>query len=142
MCGERAKGVENPWMVGKEEIVMELREEVTKAQERRNTEAEKERRGAANEVEEARELLKEARNEMRRIRGWERGYWSEVLQECKDAEGAGDTSKLYRCLKQLGLREAKEARRETTIMKEQFRRQLERVSEQRVLRSGRKTQMA
>ena len=36
---------------------------MTKEQERRNTEAEKERRREANEVEEARELLKEARNE-------------------------------------------------------------------------------
>ena len=72
-------------MVGKEEMVMELRGEVTRTQERRNAEAEKERRGQANEVEEARELLKEARNEMRRrIRGWERGYWNEVLQECKE----------------------------------------------------------
>ena len=129
VCGVREKKVENPWMIGREEEVDVLRREITVCVERRNEEAEKERRGQANQVVGARGMLKEARNELRRrTRRWEREYWNGLVKECKDAEGVNDVGGLYRGLRKLGLRGMKSDKRESKVTTEGFRRQFEGVS--------------
>ena len=87
VCGVREKGVENPWMVGKEEEIGRLNRNVSVCVERKIREVEKQRVGEEHHREEAQEGLREARNERRRcFRRWEREYWRGVVDECRDAD--------------------------------------------------------
>ena len=63
VCGLKEKSVENPWMIGREEESAELRRRISSAVTSRNTAVEMERQGeiGEEEVEEAKERLKEVR---------------------------------------------------------------------------------
>jgi hypothetical protein len=83
-------------------------------------------------VEVARQTLREARREMKReTRRWEREWWEEKIRECQEAEGRGDSGKMYQVLKDLGKREWKGQTDSTTLTKEDFREHFKKVSEQR-----------
>ena len=68
--GTDERRVENPWLIGKDDLIQRLKCSVT----RRNEISEIERREGQDlerEMNEAREQLKEARNDMKRhLRGW------------------------------------------------------------------------
>ena len=57
ICEVREKGVENPWMVGKEEEVERMRREISLAQESRNAEVEKQRRGEDDHPDDAQGMI-------------------------------------------------------------------------------------
>ena len=81
---------------------------------------------------EARERLKEARREMKReTRRWEKEWWDEKISQCAEAEGRGDSGKMYSALKDLGRRGWKGKADTTPIMKEEFRDNFKAVSENR-----------
>ena len=134
VCGVRSKGVENPWMVGRGEVIGEMRRRLSGAIERRN--------GIAVEVREGREVeerLEEARVEVRRERGewrrtvrrWEREYWDEVIGECNQAEEVGDIGRLYKTLRRIGMKEVKKGREETNISTAGFKVHFSKVSKDR-----------
>ena len=75
ICGVRTKRVENPWMIGKDDRIVEMRRRVSGAVTSRNAMAEEVREGQETEerLEEAREEVRRGRGEWRRtVRGWER----------------------------------------------------------------------
>lgn len=123
VCGVEERKVENPWMVDKEEELEQMRRAINNALNRRNQALE--RQVGANGVEEvnrARNELMEARKKLRReTTRWEREWWDNILNECEDAAGRGDTGSVYRCLATLGKRGIKSARPTTTITKEVFK---------------------
>ena len=78
VCGEVTKSVENPWMVGKEEEVRRLRQEIGRCLEEREAAQEEEER------EGAKERLKEARKEWKReVTRWEKEWWEVELRRCE-----------------------------------------------------------
>ena len=130
VCGRQVKSVENPWMVGKEEEVDQMRRRISGAVERRNevvrqggSDVEKE--AARVEVQEARKAWKKQTAE------WEKRWWETVADECVDAQGKGDTGGLYRGLRKMGLRDMKKAPTDTSITTDGFRKQFSKVSEER-----------
>ena len=77
-------------------------------------------------------MLRGARNEFRRVtRCWAREYWKSVLKECEDAEGRGDSGGVYRGLRKLGVRGMRNAKIESKVTTEEFKRQFEGVSAER-----------
>ena len=106
VCGEDEKRVENPWMVGKEEELQRMKSKISGAVTQRNTVKERERVQQLNlevELNEAIERLREARREMKpETRRCEREWWEEKIQLCAEAEGRGDSGKMYKVLKELG----------------------------------------
>ncbi len=135
VCGEDEKRVQNPWMIGREEDLRRMKSAISGAVTSRNEIQERQRTQRLNldrELNEARERLKEARRVMKReTRRWERDWWTEKINQCKDAEGRGDSGKMYKLLKDLGRRGYKGPTDTTTITKEEFRDHFKQVSEQR-----------
>ena len=135
VCGTDERRVENPWLIGKDDLIQRLKSRIAGAVTRRNEISERERREGQDlerEMNEAREQLKEARNDMKRhLRGWEREWWDEKINLCQEAEGRGDHGQMYRTLKELGRRGYKGATDRTTITKEEFRDHFKAVSENR-----------
>ncbi|MCP3661889.1 MAG: hypothetical protein GY696_05230 [Gammaproteobacteria bacterium] len=134
-CGESEKRIENPWMIGKEEELQHMKSRIAGAVTERNRLAETARQNMQDldqEIEQARQSLREARREMKReTRRWEKDWWNERIRECQEAEGRGDSGKMYKVLKDLGKREWKGQTDSTTITKEEFREHFKKVSEQR-----------
>ena len=113
-------------MVGKEEAAARLRRSIGAAVEERN---EATRRGDDEEVEGAREKVKDARRESKRMRGgWEKEWWDGILDECVSAEGRGDAGGLYRGLRKLGVRDMKKDMEGTKLTSEEFRNHFKKVS--------------
>ena len=84
------------------------------------------------ELNEAIERLREARREMKQeTRRWEREWWEEKIQLCAEAEGRGDSGKMYKVLKELGRRGWKGPTDTNTITTEEFRDHFKKVSEHR-----------
>ena len=134
-CGESEKRIENPWMIGKEEELQHMKSRIAGAVTERNRLAETARQNMQDldqEIQQARQSLREARREMKReTRRWEKDWWNERIRECQEAEGRGDSGKMYKVLKDLGKREWKGQTDSTTITKEEFREHFKKVSEQR-----------
>ena len=129
VCGLKGKSVENPWMVGKEEELAEMRRRISGAVERRN---EASRAGNAEAHEEAKRRVTETRSECKRTRrGWEKSWWDGILTECESAEQRGDVGGLYRGLKKMGLRGMKKEMQGTSLTTEQFRNHFKKVSEEK-----------
>ena len=135
VCGESERRIENPWMVGKEEELQRMKSRIAGAVTERNRIAETARRNGEEmdgEMERARETLREARREMKReTRRWETEWWEDRIRECQEAEGRGDSGKMYKVLKDLGRRDWKGPTDSTTITKEEFREHFKKVSEER-----------
>ena len=129
VCGVKQKSVESPWFVGREAELTELQRSISAAVERRNEAA---RSGEVEELEAARERLKDVRRESKRARdGWEKNWWEGVLNECVAAEEKGDIGGLYRGLKKLGVRDMKKDTGGTKLTTEEFRNHFKKVSEER-----------
>jgi len=142
VCGQASGRIANPWMIGKEERVRELRMEIESAVRMRNERSERlnavrrlrERRvnnrveRMERELEEARERLKYARRRMKVfLRNVERDWWSGKIDECEAACRAGRMGDMYGLLKEIG-RKGWKAPASSRITVEQFREQFEKVS--------------
>jgi hypothetical protein len=135
VCGEDERRIENPWMVGKEEDIQRMKSAITWAVTNRNEVSERESiqgQGLQREMDEARERLRDARRVMKReLRRWEREWWEEKINQCLEAEGRGDSGKMYKIMRELGKRGWKGRADTTTITKEEFREHFKSVSEHR-----------
>ena len=133
-CGESEKRIENPWMIGKDEELQQMKSRIAGAVTERNrlTEtARQNRQDLEEDFEQARQSLREARRVMKReTRRWEKDWWNEKIREYQEAE-EGDSGKMYKVLKDMGKRELKGQTDSTTITKENFREHFKKVSEQR-----------
>ena len=89
VCGVQEKVIENPWMRDKDEEVMVLRARINRAINRRDTALENARNDNIqniDEVNDSRNVLKEARKDLKRkSREWEVEWWENILEECKNA---------------------------------------------------------
>jgi hypothetical protein len=142
VCGIQERRIENPWMIGREEDLQRMKSRISGAVTARNDLGERERTQGQNlevEIGQVRERLKEARREMKReTRRWEREWWEEIINQCAEAEGRGDSGKMYRVLKDLGRRGWKGKADTTTITKEEFRDHFKAVSERKQSRGNRR----
>ena len=137
VCGLMEKRIENPWMVDKDEEVGVMRHRITTAIGRRN----ELRVAISNNIdiqqntinlEQTITELKNARKELKKSsERWEREWWEDIINQCKEASERGDTGTVYKLLKKLGQRGRTTAPTTTTLTKEDFREQFKGVSEER-----------
>ena len=125
VCGVQPKTVENPWTIGFEEELGEIRQEINKWWEAR--------RKATNPITSRifQTKLKRSRRRMkRRLRDLEREWWDERIAECEDAARRGDFGAMHSVLRKLGTRKSK-PQAGHKITTEQFRAHFSKISEQR-----------
>ena len=127
VCGEQERRVENPWMIGKEERLQQLRSRINGAVTRRNEI--RERQADGDELVRAIEDLKDARKIMKKeLRDWEKEWWEDIISRCKEAGERGDAGTMYKTLKELGVRDWKGPVQTTNLTTEQFKVHFEKVS--------------
>ena len=145
VCGLVSGRVENPWMLGHERRVEELRGEIERAVNERNeltvrvnaVRRLRERRvnnrleRLERELREVKERVKYARRRMRNfLREVERDWWREKVVECENACRDGRIGEMYDILKVIG-RKGWKAPASQRITVEQFKEQFESTSAQR-----------
>ena len=127
VCGEQERRIENPWMIGKEERLQQLKSRINGAVSRRNEI--RGRQAVGEELDRARDELKNARKDMKKeLRDWEKEWWEDIISRCKEAGERGDAGTMYKTLKELGVRDWKGPVKTTNITTEQFKEHFEKVS--------------
>ena len=135
VCGVQEKEIENPWMIGRDVQIQEMRTRINAALTLRNDLIV--RRGEGEEdledqIENVKTELKEARKHLKRTTArWEKEWWDEIIEDCREAGEANDTGRVYRNLKKLGTRGMKKASQDTNITKEEFKEHFKSISSQR-----------
>ena len=145
VCDLESERVANPWMIGHEREVNEMREEIERLINERNSKQERiiarrrlrVRRGGGELARLERELIavKEQLGRVRRnmsqfLRRVEREWWRERIEECDTACNSGRMGEMYKILKEIGRKEWK-APPSDGITVEEFREHFEKVSVKR-----------
>ena len=139
VCGLESGHVANPWMIGYEREVNEMREEIERLISERNNEQERinarrlrVRRGVGElsrlerEWIEVKEQLERARRNIRQfLMRVEREWWRERIEECETACNSGRMGEMYKILKDW------KAPPSVGITVEDFREHFEKVSQKR-----------
>ena len=138
VCGVEEKFIENAWMVGREEEINTMTNEITAAINQRNDLMERYRIEVQNrdnltvQIEAAKNRLKTARKTLKRTTtGWERDYWETIIQECKEAGESYNTSQMYKSLKKLGTRGQTKSSATTKLTKDDFKVHFSKISANR-----------
>ena len=139
ICGIQEKKIENPWMLGHEAEAQTLRNRIIGAITARNQLMEEERLAEIAdrprilvELNQRREDLMIVRRELQvKTRNWEKEWWEKLINECKEAGDIGNTGIVYKRLRELGLRGIKKAPESTTLTKEDFKNQFQKISKDR-----------
>ena len=122
ICGVHTKKVENPWIIGHEDELAEIRKAINTWWEARRT--------ATNPVTKRiyQTKLKKARKLMKkRTRELEREWWDERIAECEKAARKGDFGAMYSLLRKLGTRRSK-PQAGHKITTEQFKNHFSKIS--------------
>ena len=134
-CGLEEKQVENPWMVGRDEEINQMRIRVTAALTARNDLLASQNLDNVQrniQLEAIRNELKQARTVLKRTTArWEKEYWQEIIDECKEAGETNNSSQMYKSLKKLGQRGLTKSCASTKLTKEDFKTQFENISKNR-----------
>ena len=137
-CGLEEKHVENPWMVGRDEEINQMRTRITAALTRRNDLQTSLTQPNVNiaqinlQLEETKNELKEARKDLKRkTKRWEEEYWNDIIEDCKEAGESHNTSRMYKSLKKLGQRGQTKSSGNTKLTKEDFKTHFEKISKNR-----------
>ena len=146
VCGEMGGRVDNPWMIGHEAEVEEMRREISEVVTERNRKVERMKamgrlrerqrqermRITRQELEEVKERLREVRRRMRVfLRRLEREWWEERIRECEEACNRGRVGEMYAILKEVGKRSWKRAPVSCKISVEEFKEHFEGVTAER-----------
>ena len=120
VCGLESGRVANPWMIGHEREVNEMREEIERLITERNSMQERinarrklrARRGGGElarlqrEWVAVKEQLGRARQNIRQfLRRVEREWWRKRIEECENACNLGRMGDMYKILKEIGRKE-------------------------------------
>jgi 2-oxoglutarate dehydrogenase complex dehydrogenase (E1) component-like enzyme len=117
-------------MAGKDDRLQELKSRVSGAVSRRNEI--RERVADGEELDRARDDLKDARKEMKReLKNWEKQWWEEIISKCKEAGEKGESGTIYKTLRELGKRGWKGPEQSTRITTAEFRDHFQQVSKDR-----------
>ena len=145
VCGVREKGVTNPWVIGHEEHVRGLMTRVNEAVNERNECVRRlnarhgmrtrhgggQRTALESQAERARVAVRNARKEVKRfMRRIEREWWTERINECKEACDRGRIGDMYKCLRKIGTKGVKAAE-SSMISISDFKSHFESVSRER-----------
>ncbi|MEL7302028.1 MAG: endonuclease/exonuclease/phosphatase family protein, partial [Pseudomonadota bacterium] len=144
VCGETTISVANPWTVGCEEELDEMKENTVRAvrtrgerltavnEMREMDERREERVQAERELVVARRDVRECRRRMkRRLRELEREWWQEKIDRCEAACEEGRVGDMYKILREIGMRGKRKAGRGGMLTANDYKRQFERVSSER-----------
>ena len=137
VCGTEEKKVDNPWMVGREDELQRMRLRLTNAINSRNELVARVRDddhadNLDDQMNAAKVELKESRKDLSRTtRNWEKEWWQQIIEECKEAGERGETGSVYKILKKLGQRGERQAPVSTTLTKEDFQVHIMQVSKVR-----------
>ena len=140
VCGTTERKIENPWMIGREEEIERMRTRISIAIERRNdltsrireSESIVEKARLEAERQPVREELKEARKDLKRKTArWEKDWWEEILNECREAGERGDQGTVYKNLKLLGTRGMSKAPETSNITTDEFKTHFQDISKDR-----------
>ena len=126
VCGRETKELANPWTVGREREIEELKEKIKQKVEsrerhrdvinaRRRLRVRAGREGdmgaLLEEYERLKGEVKEARKCMKRfLRRIENEWWQEIIRECNEACGSGRIGDMYKCLRKIGTRKSRPER--------------------------------
>ena len=139
-CGTTERKIENPWMIGREEEIERMRNRIAEAIQRRNqltvnireTQLREEKERLEQERQPVREELKEARKDLKRKTAeWEKSWWNDIINDCKEASERGDQGTVYKQLKKLGTRGMTVATEATNITTEEFKTHFQAISQER-----------
>ena len=130
VCGLEEKKIENPWMVGRDEQVNNMRARINTALDNRNEimarqDQNDDLAAALAELKEARKLLKIT------TKRWEEEYWDEIIEDCREAGETNNSGKMYNNLKKLGQRGLTKASNNTKLTKEDFKIHFANISKHR-----------
>ena len=140
VCGVQEKKIENPWLEDKDDEIIRMRDEITKAVNEKNDLLQKLNDDliglyaldANEDLSVAIEDLKSARKALKSSTArWEREWWQQIITECEKAAEVGNSREVYSKLKILGKRDIKTARTNTNITKDEFKLHFQKVSEER-----------
>ena len=68
----------------------------------------------------------------RTTRNWEKEWWQQIIEECREAGERGENGPLYKILKKLGQRGERQASVSNTLTKENFQVHFMQVSKDRL----------
>ena len=120
VCGLESGRVANPWMIGHEREVNEMREEIERLISERNSKQERINARSKLRVQRGgdelprlerewiavKEQLGRARRNMRQfLRRVEREWWRERIEECEIARNSGRMGEMHKILKEIGRKE-------------------------------------
>ena len=144
VCGETTKPVANPWTIGHERELDEMREEIVNAVRMRGVKLrewyevrhedgrEEERERAERDLNEAKREVRECRRRMKnRLRRLEREWWQEKIDRCERVCEEGRVGEMYKIMKELGMRGKPRAGRGGMLRANDFKEQFENVSSER-----------
>ena len=124
-CGTQGKRVENPWIIGAEEELEQLKKNINKWVRAGNNAKENNNAVALRVFE--KKLAKSRKDMKTKLRSLEREWWDVKLQECEEAATKGDFGTVYSLLRQLGARTSKPLEG-TMITSEQFQEYFAKIS--------------
>ena len=144
VCGETTIPVANPWTIGHERELEEMRDDIVSAvrmrgvkltawnELRHENERRDERAIAERELDEAKRDVRECRRSMkRRLRRLERDWWQEKIDRCETVCEEGRVGEMYKIMKELGMRGRQRAGRGGMLRANDFKEQFESVSNER-----------
>ena len=71
------------------------------------------------------------RKSKKKLRGWERAWWQELISQCQKAEKERDLGTMYQLIKRLGMRDSKGASANEYFTPQQYKTHFEKVSKER-----------
>ena len=137
VAGRMPKRRESPWLEGHEEEAQGEHRRITEisselfslieASKQCLTDEEKEQKDLA--IKDKRAGRKRRRKIFRnKLRGWERTWWQQIIDQCQEAEQQNNLEKMYQLLKKLGMRDSKTASSREYFTPQQYKLRFEKVS--------------
>ena len=141
-CGTRGRKINDPWTVGHEEEMEEMRVNISRLViERDRLSAQRRTRAREREIKIVKYQLKEERRRKKgSLRTWRRQWWDSKITECEEANQNGYTGKMYRLLREIGVGQSDSAPPTTTVSTGEFKEHFESLTAERFERESREVE--
>ena len=140
VVGRMLKRRDSPWLEGHEEEAQGEHRQITEisselfsligASKQCLTDEEKEQKDLAIKVKRA-ERKRRRKIFRNKLRGWERTWWQQIIDQCQEAEQQSNLGKMYQILTKLGMRDSKTASARDYFTPQQYKLHFETVSKDR-----------
>ena len=140
VAGRMPKRGDSPWLEGHEEEAQGEHRRITEISSELFSLIEASKQCLTDEEKEQKDLaIKEKRADRKRrrkmfrnkLRGWERTWWQQIIDQCQEAEQQNNLGKMYQLLKKLGTRDSKTVSAREYFTPQQYKLHFEKVSKDR-----------